>query len=387
MIKLTYLRTIDNVWFITIFAQSIIMTMKKKIMIAISIFIGIIIAILLAGYIFLNTPAFGRLPQGERLERINRSPHYRNGQFHNLQSAPLITSKRSKLSNIWRFLTDKPANLIPSQPISAVKSDLKALPCDSDLIVWFGHSSYMLQLSGRRFLVDPVFYKAAPVAFVNKPFPGTDIYKPCDMPEYIDYLVISHDHWDHLDYNTVKELRNRVGKVICPLGVGEHFEYWGYDKSQLIELDWNESADLQTEFVVHCLPARHFSGRGLTSNKTLWASFLIDTPSLSVFIGGDSGYGNHFKEIGHEFTDIDIAILENGQYNEEWKYIHTMPDKLGQAATDLGCQNIITVHHSKYALARHPWNEPLDNEQKAAKENNLKLTVLCIGVPTPLYMK
>src|SRR5699024_5550636 len=120
----------------------------------------------------------------------------------------------------------------------------------------FGHSSYLIQTGGKRILVDPVFCMASPVSFVNKPFKGTELYTPDDMPD-IDYLVISHDHWDHLDYNTVKKLQNRIGTVICPLGVGEHFEYWGFDKERIIELDWNENARLAPGFVMHCLPARH----------------------------------------------------------------------------------------------------------------------------------
>lgn len=179
-------------------------------------------------------------------------------------------------------------------------------------------------------------------------------------------------------------MRDRIGKVICPLGVGQHFEYWGFDPSKLVELDWNESSLLQQGFNANCLPARHFSGRGLTANQTLWASFLIETPSLTVFIGGDSGYGPHFKEIGDKFQDIDLAILENGQYNEDWRYIHTMPRELGKEAQELGADTIITVHHSKYALARHPWNEPLLNELEAADQYRLNLIVLGIGKVTAI---
>ncbi len=354
---------------------------KRRIMTVIYIILGMIIVACVATVLFINQPSFGRLPQGERLERIKQSPNFHNGQFHNLQPTQMMTSKHSRWEAMLRFLTDKPQRTIPDKPIDAVKIDMRSLPTDSNLIVWFGHSSYLLQLSGRRFLVDPVFYNAAPVSFVNKPFPGTDIYKPSDLPDRIDYLVISHDHWDHLDYQTVKELRNRVGKVICPLGVGEHFEYWGYDKSQLVELDWNESSELESGFNVHCLPARHFSGRGLQSNRTLWASFMLCTPSLTTFIGGDSGYGPHFKDISTHFPHIDLAILENGQYNEDWKYIHTMPHELGKAAQDLGADRIITVHHSKYALSRHPWNEPLKNEQDAARDYHLNLIILRIGLP------
>ena len=359
---------------------------KRTFMITVSIILALIVLAATAILIFINSPQFGQLPKGERLQRVLQSPNYRNGQFRNLQPTEMMSSRNNnRWQAIWHFLTDKkPDGIIPDTPIPAVKNDLKKLPADSDIIVWFGHSSYLLQLSGKRFLVDPVFYKASPVSFINKPFPGTDIYKPEDLPERIDYLIITHDHWDHLDYNTVTELRNRIGKVICPLGVGQHFEYWGFDPSVLIELDWQENATLNHSYNVHCLPARHFSGRGLTANKTLWVSFLLETPSLTVFIGGDSGYGSHYHEIGNKFPNIDLAILENGQYNENWRHIHTMPQELGKEAQELGANTVVTVHHSKYALARHLWDEPLHNELNAAEQYHFNLTVLKIGEITTI---
>ena len=136
---------------------------------------------------------------------------------------------------------------------------------------------------------------------------------------------------------------------------------------------------LDNGFTVHCLPARHFSGRGLTPNQTLWASFLLETPSRKVYIGGDGGYDTHFEEIGRQYPDIDLAILENGQYNEDWQHIHLMPTALGEAARDLKAKRLVTVHHSKYALARHPWDEPLKNELEAATRNSLDLIAPEIG--------
>ena len=245
-------------------------------------------------------------------------------------------------------------------------------------MVWFGHSSYLIQTGGKRILVDPVFCMASPVSFVNKPFKGTELYTPDDMPD-IDYLVISHDHWDHLDYNTVKKLKDRIGAVICPLGVGEHFEYWGFDKERLIELDWNEDANLAPGFMIHCLPARHFSGRRLTANQSLWASFLLETPSQKIYIGGDGGYDTHYAEIGNRFPGIDLAILENGQYNEEWSLIHLMPQYMAQTARDLKAKRVLTVHHSKYALAKHRWDEPLKNAEEMKNKDSLNVLIPEIG--------
>ena len=245
-------------------------------------------------------------------------------------------------------------------------------------MVWFGHSSYLFQLGGKRILVDPVFCGAAPVSFLNKPFPGTDIYRPEDMPD-IDCLVITHDHWDHLDYGTVTRLKGRVRKVVCPLGVGEHFEYWGYEPERLVELDWNETATLGGGVTVHCLPARHFSGRGLRSNRTLWASFLVEASGRKVYIGGDGGYGAHYADIGKRFPRIDLAVWENGQYNVDWRYIHTLPKYQHAEAEALGARRVLTVHHSKYALARHRWDEPLENARRLVEDSSLEVLCPMIG--------
>lgn len=338
----------------------------------------VLLSALVGVLLFLRQPSFGRLPSGDRLERIKRSPHYKDGEFKNLTPTSLMAGDKSRLQILWGFLFADKEGVYPDRPVPAVKTDLKHLPKDENWMVWFGHSSYLLNVDGARILVDPVFHAASPVSFVNKPFAGTDIYKPEDMPD-IDYLVITHDHWDHLDYQTVTALNGRVGKVVCPLGVGEHLEYWGYPNDRLVELDWMEDGNLGQGFVVHCLPARHFSGRGLTSNQTLWASYVLDTPSLRLFIGGDSGYGGHFAEIAKAYPDIDWAILENGQYNEAWKNIHTMPYQLHQVARDLNAGNILTVHHSKFALSRHKWNEPLLNEQQLRQDSTLHVPILEIG--------
>jgi uncharacterized protein YodC (DUF2158 family) len=145
--------------------------------------------------------------------------------------------------------------------------------------------------------------------------PSYNIYGQQSLPYGWDFSKADpegvYSYWDHLDYNTVKKLKDRIGAVICPLGVGEHFEYWGFDKERLIELDWNEDANLAPGFMIHCLPARHFSGRRLTANQSLWASFLLEAPSQKIYIGGDGGYDTHYAEIGNRFPGIDLAILEN----------------------------------------------------------------------------
>lgn len=337
-----------------------------------------ILALAVTGVLsFLAQPSFGKLPSGERLERIQRSPNYRNGMFRNQLPTPMMTGEGNRWQALWEFVFGDCEGLRPDKAVPVIRTDLKQLPQEQNLMVWFGHSSYFLQLDRKRILVDPVFYAAAPVSFVNKPFAGTDVFRPDDLPD-IDLLIITHDHWDHLDYKTVKKMCKRVRKVVCPLGVGAHFEHWGYDKEQLIELDWEEEARYDS-LVIQCLPARHFSGRGLTSNMTLWGSFLIESPSLTLYLGGDGGYGPHFKRIGRRFPKIDWAVLENGQYSKDWKYIHTMPEQLGVIASELNAKRVVTVHHSKYALSKHPWDEPLKTAASLRNDQKTEVAMPAIG--------
>lgn len=320
----------------------------------------VIVALALGGVGFMKLERFGRLPRGDRQQRVERSPNYRGGEFRNQSTTPQLTSDGGRAGVMYGFLFEKKVRNRPDVVLPSVKSDLRHLPADRNIVVWFGHSSYFMQIDGRRFLVDPVFYDAAPLWMLNRPFRGTDIYKTEDMLD-IDYLIITHDHWDHLDHRTVTELRDRVGKVVCPLGVGEHFERWGYGADRLVELDWYEQAELDTAHSVHCMPARHFSGRTLQANKALWASFVLKTPATTVFVGGDGGYDRHFEEIAELYPSIDLALMENGQYNKDWRYIHMMPNELAMAVADLNPRVVIAGHNSKYALAKHPWDEPLDN--------------------------
>ena len=347
------------------------------------ILISLLIIIILGVFAFVNQTSFGRTPRGERLARIKQSAHYKNGHFENELPTTTMTGDKSTIRAMWEFLTVHPKNLRPDKPVPNVKTDLNNLPKDKDFIVWFGHSAYLLQLAEKRILVDPALLSGSPVSFFNKPYDGTDLYKPEDMPD-VDFLVISHDHWDHLDYETVKALQNRIGHIITPLGVGEHFEYWGFNKNKIIELDWHEKS-LQDGFTFHCLPARHFSGRGLIPNKALWGSFIVQTPNgKTVYIGGDSGYSIHFKWIGEYFPNINLAILENGQYNKDWNQIHTMPHELTKEMQELKAKTYITVHHLKYTLSKHSWDEPLKVEQEAAKQANVNLEVLTIGQPAEI---
>jgi L-ascorbate metabolism protein UlaG (beta-lactamase superfamily) len=264
-------------------------------------------------------------------------------------------------------------------PLPSIKTNLKQIDRKDNVLVWLGHSSLFIQVDGVRFLVDPVLVTGSPVPFANKPFPGTEVYTPDDMPD-IDYLLITHDHFDHLDYKAVTRLRGRIGKVICGLGVGENFRRWKFSSENIIELDWNESVALKEGIALHVLPARHYSGRAsFGSDNTLWVSFMIEAPASNIFISGDTGYDIHFFEIGQKFPKIDLAILENGQYGYDWRDIHIMPDDFAQIIKDLNSARTFTTHYAKYALARHTWKDPLEHISRTAEQEGFNLITPMLG--------
>lgn len=320
---------------------------------------SLLLLVLIVGFFYMKMDKFGLAPEGTRLASMQSSSHFKDGKFENLSVTPELTEGYSTWEVTWEFIFKtvphrRPEDLIPSR-----KTNLLNIPRDSNILVWFGHSSYFIQIDGKRILVDPVFSgNASPVPGTNTSFNGTDVYTADEIPD-IDYLFISHDHYDHLDYETLVRLRSRIGKVICGLGVGSHFESWGYQKEQIIEKDWFESVTLDSGFIAHITPARHFSGRGFTRNNTLWVSFVVESPSMKFYFGGDSGYDTHFAEIGKTFGPIDLAFLDNGQYDLKWKYIHTLPQEVLQAAADLNAKRLFPVHSSKFAMANHAWDDPL----------------------------
>ncbi len=334
--------------------------------------------------------ATGRLPRGKRLERCKQSPQWKGDQFVNTHHTPVLTSHDGFIRQMYRFLSDRITDLRPDHAVPTVKTSLKDIPRSREICVWLGHSTVYIQTQGIRLLFDPVLTDRLPVSLLMRPFQGSDVYTTDDIPD-VDCLVITHDHWDHLDWKTVTALKDRVGQVVCALGIGEHFEYWGYDPQRIHDLDWGENFDIHPSTThsghtlrLHCLPSRHFSGR-TGRHKTLWASYMIDG-TRRIFISGDGGYDERFQQFGRQFPDIDLAILENGQYNSDWQYIHTLPDQLPTIIEELGARRVITYHNSKYALARHPWTEPLDSIYQKSRRQGTAWQLLTPRIGEPVRL-
>lgn len=341
--------------------------------------IALLVVIAGATFFYMRQTKFGASPSGERLENLSKSPNYNGKKFENQIFTPDLTEGYSMGGILYEQLFKSHPRQKPESPIPSTKTDLKSLNPDENILVWFGHSSYFMQLEGKRILVDPVFSgNASPIPGTVKAFEGTDQYTVDDLPE-IDVLMISHDHYDHLDYATIKQLINKTNLVVCGLGVGAHFEKWGFSPPQIQEQDWYQSLELDSSLTIHTLPARHFSGRGLKRMNTLWASYVLESPSLKIYVGGDSGYGTHFTEIGEKFGPIDLAMLDNGQYNNAWKEIHMHPEDGRKAASDLKAKRLFPVHSSKFVLAMHPWDEPLRRMSTLAEEDPIPLVTPRIG--------
>ncbi|MBZ4043797.1 MBL fold metallo-hydrolase [Flavobacterium hibisci] len=338
----------------------------------------ILLAIL---FYFLLHPRFGKKPSGERLALIKKSPQFKNGRFENISFTPELAEGYGYFEVLYEFFFKKVDRKIPTDTIPSIKTNLHELSPDQNIMVWFGHSSYFIQLEEKRFLIDPVFSgNASPIYGSTKSFKGTDIYTSDDFPE-IDYLLITHDHYDHLDYKTIMDLKPKIKTVICPLGVGSHFEFWKFRVENIIEKDWHEKVELDQNLTLYTTPSRHFSGRSINRCNTLWTSFVLETKDFKMYLGGDSGYDSHYAEIGKKYGPFDIALIDNGQYNEKWKYIHNMPEDVLKAMKDLKAKRAFPVHNSKFPLSLHSWDEPLVKitELNTASENPIPLITPMIG--------
>lgn len=346
-----------------------------------------ILAILLGlfsacGWAYLQHPRFGPAIDVSGFMGAQASPRYVGGRFRNIEPTQMLVGDESTVSIILKgMFNERPQGLRPDHPLPTRKTDLKALDRNQDRVIWLGHSSYFVQLGGRRILIDPVFSRyAAPVDFANESFAGTNIYSAAGMPQ-IDYLLITHDHWDHLDYPTLVALRDKVRHVVTGLGVEQYFIQWGYAKEQVHAGDWFSSFTLDDDLTIHILSARHYSGRMLSKNQTLWVAFVLETPDRRLFFGGDSGYGQHIAKIAEQFDAFDVAVLDMGQYDERWRYIHMTPEEAARTAEELHARVLLPAHVGKFTIANHSWDEPFERIVRASEGKSYRLTTPRIGEP------
>jgi L-ascorbate metabolism protein UlaG (beta-lactamase superfamily) len=318
--------------------------------------------------------SFGKLPTGRRLERIKKSVQYREGYFQNIIETPLMVKGVSYVGLTLEYFKRKEGQE-PKQAIPFIKPELFTIPATYPVIIWFGHSSYLIMINGVTILVDPVFSEnPSPISWLGKKaFKSTTPLSADDLP-VIDVVLITHDHYDHLDYKTIQSINGKVKHYCTSLGIGAHLEHWGIASDKIVELDWWEKISISYELEITATPARHFSGRGFKRNQTLWSSFVIKSLGYTFFCGGDSGYDDSFKTIGKKFGTFDMAILDCGQYDARWPDIHMVPEQTVQACIDLNAKALLPVHWAKFALAHHTWKEPVERIINAAKLRQVQVT-------------
>jgi L-ascorbate metabolism protein UlaG (beta-lactamase superfamily) len=287
---------------------------------------------------------------------------------------------RDTLAIIHAMLRGDPLRQ-PAKRLTPERVDMDALlAANQPQLVWFGHSASLIRLQGKTLLLDPMLSKAAsPIPFAGpKRFSTHPPITPEELP-HIDAVLISHDHYDHLDYPTIKKLRQKTTKFFVPLGVAAHLRTWGVREEQIVELDWWDKANFEGLTFV-CTPSRHFSGRTLTDRfKTLWCSWVITTPDTKLFFSGDTGYGPHFKEIGKKYGPFDLTLLECGQYDERWANIHMQPEQTFAAHQDLGGKRLFPLHWGAFVLALHPWTDSVERLKKAAAPSHTQVMTPRIG--------
>ena len=330
------------------------------------------------GVSYLNlAPQFGSNPTSSDQKQYEKFSNYRNGIFMNQEETPVMTGEVST----WDFFKSdsmrKPKNIIPRK---INFSDFSYKNKHHYRLAWLGHSAFLINISGIIILLDPMLGShAAPIPIPSlKRFNDELPIDPNSIPN-IDFVILSHDHYDHLDFSTIKIIKEKVNTFLVPIGIGSHLKSWKVKEEKIIEMNWNQSFQTDAlEFI--CLPARHFSGRGpLNRNSTLWSSWAIKSPDVKIYFSGDSGYGRHLKKIGDEHGPFDISLIDCGQYNTAWKYSHMFPNEAVSAAIDLKSKFFMPIHWAAFTLSMHPWDEPIKESKRLAHEKGLKCLTPEIG--------
>ncbi|MGZ4509452.1 MAG: MBL fold metallo-hydrolase [Blastococcus sp.] len=301
------------------------------------------------------------------------SPQFAEGRFHNTLPTPVLPPASAR-RGLMRQMHEERHTGLPGGPIPLVRPEL---PQDADelAVTWFGHSSALIEVDGHRVLVDPVWgHRVSP-----SPLLGPTRLHPVPvqierLPQ-VDAVLISHDHYDHLDLPTVQAiLREQEAPFVVPLGIGVHLRRWGVPDSRIIELDWDQSTTIGP-LSLTCTEARHFSGRFFSRNTTLWSSWVIAGPRHRVFFGGDTGYTPAFAGIGARLGPFDLTLMPVGAYNEAWAAMHMNPEEAVRAHGDLGGRVLLPVHWATFNLAFHRWAEPVERLLAAAEGSGTTVVV------------
>ena len=331
-----------------------------------------IIAFIVIALLFLKFyPSVGRLPDDAQKQVFKKeNTLYYDDSFHNEKEGSLISGEGYPASE----------RRVPEQTLKAETPGLLTDAKDDDLtFTWLGHSSFLIQLGNKNLLFDPVLGgRTSPVSFAGpKRFSEIPI-TAAQMPE-IDVLLLSHDHYDHLDYDTIKEIRSKVKKFIVPLGVDTILKGWGVEADKIIVLNWWETVEIDGT-IYTLTPSQHFTGRNpLKRNSTLWGGYYINNEYHRIYYTGDGGYSDAFKNVNERLGTPDLMLAECGQYDPSWSGVHMFPEETVQAAVDADASWMIPVHWGAFCICNHAWDDPIIRVTAEAENRNLSIATPRIG--------
>ncbi len=346
------------------------------------IVLSLIALLIIIGVFFINlSPQFGGEATKQQQEVFSKSKHYKDGKFINNDGVKMEMSFKDTFKAIGA-LFNSDSNSRPNKNIAVQKIDSITIADynSKTRFIWFGHSTFLLQIKGKNLLIDPMFGNVpAPNPLLGGNRFSNELPIEIEKLPHIDAVLITHDHYDHLDFESIQKLKDKVNMFYTPLGVGIHLLKWGIEKERIIELDWWQEIKYD-ELTIRCTPAQHFSGRGLADReKTLWCSWIIQSENENLFFSGDSGYAPHFKEIGDKYGPFDFAFMECGQYNDLWPLVHMYPEETAQAGLDVKAKKMMPIHWGAFKLAPHSWIDPVERLSKKAKELKIDLVIPKIG--------
>ncbi len=324
---------------------------------------------------------FGAKVTKELEKQYSISPNWKNGKFENLVETKMDMSLQTIPKLLYKQFF-KSQGRMPRKPLDIIAFNKEAFlaPSQEAKMIWFGHSVVLMRLNNKTILIDPMLGpNASPIApFATKRFSENSLDLIDQFPD-IDLILMTHDHYDHLDLDSIRNLKNKTNHFYVPLGLKRHLLKWGVESARITEFDWWEKQSFEGIDITYT-PTRHFTGRGLTDRaKSLWGGWVMKTKSQNIWFSGDGGFGAHFKEIGDALGPFDLAFMECGQYNENWHAIHMYPEESVQATLDANVKRALPVHWAGFALAQHHWKEPITRFVKEAHKKKLDIFTPQIG--------
>lgn len=350
---------------------------KHRVMRVAAILLLVVLCLSLAVFLFLRLwPAFGgRASEDDKSDYAARADNYRDGKFYNDGDFRIMRETDRKDEAVLSAKGSKPEGMLPTE---MPEFDV-SLSEDEIQVTWFGHSTLLLQMHGMNILIDPIFSeRSSPVSFAGtKRFSNPPIQ--VDELPHIDILILSHDHYDHMDYKTIKALDEKVDRYIVPLGVENHLERWKVDEGKIQNMAWWEEIEVNG-LIIGCTPARHYSRRSLDDQfATLWASWVFKDEYHQVYESGDSGYGKHFQQIHDRYGDFDFVLIDCAQYDVTWPEVHMFPEEAVTAAEILGSDIAMPIHWGAFALAYHAWDDSVERFVSAGESTGLQVVTPKIG--------